>query len=279
MPNEEEMSINERRKYLKLVMPHYRKAGRKERGEMLSEMERVTHLHRKSLVRLMGQESLERSIPKFRHKRRKYGPDVENVVRVVWESLDYICAERLTPALLQTAHQLARWEELRLTTELEEKLPLISCSTVQRMLTRFQCDVPRLPRRKPQPPNRLLKEVPMKRLDWDIKMPGSFEADLVHHCGQHPSGEYVHTLQLVDIATGWSERVAIKGRTQKAMVEGFKKVQKRLPFHIYHLHPDNGSEFFNDHLISYKYAKLKTVGIDRVIMGKRRPSSSMVVPT
>ena len=87
-------------------MPHYRKAGRKERGEMLSEMERVTHLHRKSLVRLMGQESLERSLPKFRYKRRKYGPDVEDVVRVVWESLDYICAERLTPALLQTAHQL-----------------------------------------------------------------------------------------------------------------------------------------------------------------------------
>jgi hypothetical protein len=35
------------------------------------------------------------------------------------------------------------------------------------------------------------------------------------------------------------------------MVRGFKKVQQRLPFPIKHLHPDNGSEFFNDHLIRY----------------------------
>jgi len=251
MPNEEEMSINERRKYLKLVMLRYQKAGRKEKGYMLSEMEKVTQLHRKSLIRLMGLPSLARSPSKPRYKRRKYGPDVENVVRVVWESLDYICAERITPVLLQTAHQLARWEELRLTSGLEEKLSLISRPTVERMLTRFQKDIPTLPRRKPQPPNRLLRETPMKRLDWDTELPGSFETDLVHHCGEQPSGEYVHTLQLVDIATGWSERVAIKGRSQQAMVEGFKRVQKRLPFPIRHLHPDNGSEFFNDHLIRY----------------------------
>ncbi len=41
------------------------------------------------------------------------------------------------------------------------------------------------------------------------------------------------------------------GRTQTAMVEGFRRVQARLPFPITHLHPDNGSEFFNDHLIRY----------------------------
>lgn len=35
------------------------------------------------------------------------------------------------------------------------------------------------------------------------------------------------------------------------MVRGFRKVQERLPFSIKHLHPDNGSEFFNDHLIRY----------------------------
>jgi hypothetical protein len=29
--------------------------------------------------------------------------------------------------------------------------------------------------------------------------------DLVHLCGENASGEYVHILQMVDIATGWSE--------------------------------------------------------------------------
>ncbi len=91
----------------------------------------------------------------------------------------------------------------------------------------------------------------MERLSWATASPGSFEADLVHHCGLVAAGEYVHTLQLVDIATGWSERVGVLGRSQAAMVEGFRRVQARLPFPISHLHPDNGSEFFNDHLIRY----------------------------
>jgi hypothetical protein len=91
----------------------------------------------------------------------------------------------------------------------------------------------------------------MERLSWATQAPGSFETDLVHHCGSVTVGEYVHTLQLVDIATGWSERVAVLGRSQAAMVEGFRRVQERLPFPITPLHPDNGSEFFNDHLIRY----------------------------
>jgi hypothetical protein len=251
MLSEENMNVNERRKYLKLVVPRYSKAGRRERGELLKEMGEVTELHRKSLIRLMHMPSLERSAKKPRFKRRRYGPAVEDVVRVVWESLDYVCAERLTPVLLTTARQLAAWEELALTSEVEEKLSVISRATVQRLLQRFQLDTPKLPRRKPQPPNRLLREIPMGRLDWDIDLPGSFETDLVHHCGTIAAGEYVHTLQLVDIATGWSERVAIFGRSQAAMVKGFKRVQERLPFPIHHLHPDNGSEFFNDHLIRY----------------------------
>ena len=251
MPNEERMSVNERRKYLKLVAPRYTKARRAERSKLLTEMGEVTELHRKSLLRLMHMPSLERAPRRPRLRRRRYGPQVADAVRVIWESLDYVCAERLTPALLPTAQQLAQWEELALTPEIEVALDNISRATVQRLLKRFQQDTPKLPRRKPQVPNHLLREVPMGRLSWATEVPGSFETDLVHHCGPLAAGEYVHTLQLVDVATGWSERVAMLGRTQEAMVRGFRRVQERLPFTITHLHPDNGSEFFNDHLIRY----------------------------
>ncbi len=251
MPIEVKMSVNERRKYLKLVAPRYAKAGRVERSALLTEMAAVTGLHRKSLLRLMHGPTLERASKRPRLRRRRYGAAVADAVRLVWESLDYVCAERLTPALLPTAQQLARWEELALTAGTEERLATISRATVQRLLQRFQRDTPKLPRRKPQPPNRLLRQVPMERLSWATQAPGSFETDLVHHSGPVTAGEYVHTLQLVDIATGWSERVAVLGRSQAAMVEGFRRVQERLPFPITHLHPDNGSEFFNNHLFRY----------------------------
>ncbi len=251
MPIDERMTVDERRKYLKVVALRYAKAGRAQRSALLTEMEAVTGLHRKSLLRLLHGPTLDRAPKRRRIRGRRYGPEVAGVVRVVWESLDYVCAERLTPALLPTAQQLARWEELVLTPAVEAPLRTISRATVQRLLQRFQQDTPRLPRRRPQPPNRLLREVPMERLPWTTRTPGSFETDLVHHCGPVAAGEYVHTLQLVDIATGWSERAAVLGRSQAAMVEGFRRVQARLPFPITHLHPDNGSEFFNNHLLRY----------------------------
>ena len=251
MPDDEKMSIDERRKYLKLVAPRYIKAGRRERSDLLTEMEEVTGLHRKSLIRLINMRSLERIPRKPKLRQKRYSSTVADAVRVIWESLDYVCAERLTPVLQNTSHQLAKLGELALTQEVDVALGTISRSTVQRMLERFHQDTPKLPRRKPQPPNRLLRNVPMERLSWKIESPGSFETDLVHHCGAVAAGDYVHTLQLIDIATGWSERVAIFGRSQDAMIRGYRKVEERLPFSIKHLHPDNGSEFFNDHLIRY----------------------------
>ena len=251
MPTEDRMTVDERRKYLKLVAPRYAKGSRAERSALLTEMEAVTGLHRKSLIRLLRCPSLERAPQRPRVRRRRCGTAVADVVRVVWESLDYVCAERLTPMLQPMARQLAQWEEVALTTEVDAALGAISRATVQRLLQGFWQATPKLPRRTPQPPNRLLREVPMERLAWETATPGSFETDLVHHCGAVGAGEYVHTLQLVDIATGWSERVAILGRSQEAMVRGFQRVQERLPFPITHLHPDNGSEFFNDHLVRY----------------------------
>jgi transposase InsO family protein len=73
----------------------------------------------------------------------------------------------------------------------------------------------------------------------------------VHHGGPEPTGDFVYTLQLVDVATGWSERVAILGRSQLRMEEGFRRVLARLPFPVKELHSDNGSEFLNNHLVRF----------------------------
>lgn len=250
MPACEEMTVDERRKYLKLVAGRYLVAERSARGGLLTEMELVTGLHRKSLIRLLHQASLERR-PRQSQRGRVYGVDVEHIVRVVWESLDYLCAERLTPALLPTARHLVQFGEVRLTPELEVQLGNISRATVQRLAARFRLDSPRLPRRGPEQANRLAREIPMGRLPWDTTEAGHFEVDLVHHCGPSTVGDYIHTLQLIDIATGWSERVAILGRSQRAAEGGFRQILGRLPFPIRQLHPDNGSEFLNDHLVRF----------------------------
>lgn len=250
MPADDEMTIDERRKYLKRMEPRYRAGTKEQRGELLGEMEQVTGLHRKSLIRLLGRASLE---PASRQQQRGivYGAAVDDVIRVVWESLDYIGAERLTPALLPMAEHLVQLDELHLSPEVAAHRGRISCSTVQRILTRLRQDTPRLPRRGPEQANKLRAAVPMERIPWNTAEPGYFEVDLVHQGGASSGGTYLHTLQMIDAATGWSERVAAVGRSEEAMEGGFRRLQGRVPFAIKHLHADNGSEFFNDHLVRY----------------------------
>lgn len=216
MSTEDQMTIDERRKYLRRMKKRYRQANRKEQGHLLDEMEAVTELHRKSLIRLMN-GSLERT-PRLKQRARTYGPEVDDALRVIAESLDYICAQRLTPNLVWMAEHLAAHGELRQSPELLQQLDRISVSTVQRILKRVRQDEPRLPRKGPQRANQATRGVPMKRIPWNETQPGHFEVDLVHHSGPNPSGQYVHTLQMADcssptdVATGWSERAAVLGR-------------------------------------------------------------------
>lgn len=262
MPSEDEMTIDERRKYLKKQQARYQKATRKERGQLLQEMEQVTGLHRKSLTRLMNATSLER------HKRKAvrsktYSKQSEQVIVQVWESLDCLCAERLTPVLLSTARHLARFDEVQLSAEVEEQLAQVSRATVGRILSAYRSRKMRLPQKGTERANQVTKGVPMKRIAWDTTEPGHFEVDLVHHGGETTVGEYGYTLQLIDVATGWSERVALLGRGQRAMQAAFEHVLSRLPFEVIELHPDNGSEFFNAHLVAYWKERVVGVQLSR----------------
>jgi hypothetical protein len=261
MSAEDKMTIDERRKYLRKMKKRYKRANRKERGRLLDEMQAITELDRKTLIRLM-KGSLER---KARGKQRgqSYGPEVDDALRVIAESLDHVCAERLTPNLVWIAKHLAAHGELKVTPQLLQKLGQVSIATVRRRLERIQQDQPRLPRKGPERANQVTRDIPMRRIPWDEAEPGHFETNLVHHCGPSASGEYVHTLQMVDVATGWSERVAVLGRSYRVMEAAFRSILIRLPFPICEIHPDNGSEFLNDHLVRFFRQTVRGVQLSR----------------
>lgn len=261
MTAEGDMTIDERRKYLRKMKSRYQSATRQERGQLLSEMEAVTGLHRKSLTRLMN-GSLERQ-PRGKERGKKYGLEVAGAMRIIAASLDEPCAERLTPNLVWMAKQLAVHGELDVSAEVLELLGQVSISTVERRLAALRQDQPRLPRRRPRPANPLLRDVPMGRIPWDVNEPGHFETDLVHHCGVSASGEYLHTLQMVDVTTGWTETRAVLGRSYLVMQDAFRCILERVPFAVREIHPDNGSEFFNDHLVRFWKETVKGLQLSR----------------
>ena len=242
-----------------LIKPRYKKEH-----ILLDEMQQVTGLHCKSIIRLMNDPSLttERK-PRTRERSPVYGAMVKDAVRIVAKALDYPAAERLKPALLSTARHLASFGKLELTEELMEKLDKISLSTLRRMLASIPRDKPR-----PKAPNRsnkriLLIKIPIERIPWDQQEPGHFEADLVHHSGSSASGEYVHTLVIVDVATGWVELWAVLGRGYEVMQDAFNHILLRLPFPIKEIHSDNGSEFINNHMLRFWKEKLPEVRLTR----------------
>ena len=254
MPHKVRMTIDERYTYLQICQERYKTVDRRRRSTMLDEMEHVSGLNRKTLIRHMRRRKIERH-RRPRQRGKAYAAALDDALRVIAESLDYICAERLTPNLVSTARHLAAHHELELSVELERQLERISVSTVRRRLKALaRLDSWQLPRRKgPKPPNPATRDVPMtgtpprcggERIPWDEREPGHFETDLVHHSGPIASGDYVHTLLMADVATGWCEPTAVLGRSQRVMEDGFRRILQRLPFPVLEVHPDNGSEFF-----------------------------------
>jgi len=247
MATNETMNIDERYKYLRLVQPRYRQADRKRKHEMLGEMEAVTELSRKALIRNLGSRLTRK--PRERERGKTYGAEVDAALAVIWETLDYICPLRLQPNLVSTGQWLAQHGELTWSPTLEAQLAALSVSTIGRHLP---ARPPEQRQRKPAaPPNRHQQQIPAYRIPRDIAEPGHFEVDLVHHCGAATEGEYVYTLQMIDVATGWGGRRAILGRSYVVVADALAYLFAQLPFPVLELHPDNGSEFLNAHLLAF----------------------------
>jgi hypothetical protein len=247
---EPHMSIAEKRKYLMIQKRRYEKASRPERSHLLDEMMAVTGLNRKYLIQLLRTDLARK--PRQRQRGRSYGQEVEKALLVVAESLDYICGKRLKPVLWSTAQDLQRHGELSLSPEVQASLAEISVSTIDRLLEKHEAQLPRrLPRRAPTRTAQVLAAVPMQVIPWNQQEPGHLEVDLVHHSGPVTIGDYLHTLQMVDVATGWSERYAVLGRGSMVMHDAFEVLHHRLPFPMRQIHSDNGSEFLNAHLLSF----------------------------
>ncbi|HMB22374.1 MAG TPA: hypothetical protein VKP08_06085 [Anaerolineales bacterium] len=122
---------------------------------------------------------------------------------------------------------MAAHGELNLPVGLERKLKTISISTLKRLLPPSRQVAERIAHGQGSPKGSYAQRhaIPIRRIPWDETVPGHLEIDLVHHCGLSPSGQYVHTLQATDVATGWSECVALLGRSYLVIQDGFQRLE------------------------------------------------------
>jgi len=185
-------------------------------------------------------------------RRREYGPDVAKVLTQVWETMDYLCGKRLAAALPEVVPRLVEWGELEVKPEVYEKLLRASASTIDRLLAPERRKYTLKSRSRTKPGTLLKHQIPVRTFSqWDDTSAGFLEVDLVGHDGGSSAGDYCQTLDATDVATTWSEQVAVRNKAQGYVFAALRQVRGRLPFELRGLDSDNGSEFINDQLTRY----------------------------
>ncbi len=225
----------------------YWAASKADRGRLLDHFCAVTGYNRKYAIAVLRGPG--RSPSRRRRGAVRYGGPVKRVVRVAWEASGWVCAERLKPVLPTLADQLERHGAIDLDDEMRSKLVAISTATLKRMMRVIEIDVCRR-RQMTTRPGTLRLEIPVM-VGITADAPGLLEIDLVAHCGASGAGEFIFTLCATDIATGWTERVAIIGKSRVAVVGAMEKIRNQLPFALKAIHSDNGSEFLNELMVKW----------------------------
>jgi hypothetical protein len=183
-------------------------------------------------------------------RMRLYDEAVREALIVLWEASDRICGKRLKPLIPVLLDAMERHGHLRVDPTVRERLLAVSAATIDRVLAGPRAHVRGRSRRRPT--SAVRRNVPVRTFaDWKDPVPGYLEADLVAHSGESVAGSFVQSLVLTDIASGWTECVALFVREQTLIVEALVKVRAALPFALRGLDTDNDTVFMNETVIAY----------------------------
>jgi len=233
------------------IRPRYLKANKATKEQILDEFIATTGYHRKYAIRVFNNEPKPRGLRKP-GRRKTYQGEVVSVLEQIWETYGRICSKRLHPFLPEAVTILERCHELSISPEIKQLLLSMSRATIDRCLRKARFAHPQHGLSTTKPGSLLKNAIPIRTFTpWEDERPGFLEIDLVAHCGQTTEGTYLNTLSATDLATGWTECIALPNKTQSAVSQAICELRKYLPFPLLGLDSDNGSEFINDTLYRY----------------------------
>jgi hypothetical protein len=134
----------------------------------------------------------------------------------VWEASGYLCGQRLKAAIPHWLPWLKR--RAAVPPAMEGQLRRISPRQIDRRLRERKQRIKRRLYGTTRPGSLLKHQIPIKTDHRDVRQAGYLEIDLVSHAGASAAGEFLHTLDCVDIQTTWGERQVLRGKSRHGVV-------------------------------------------------------------
>lgn len=239
------MTTQSKDELLEIYRPQYAQAGRLEKTTILNTLVQASGLSRKHLIAAMRHESVPKADGLKRGRKPIYDEIAIKLLARAWEVSGFLCSKRLVPFLPQIFEE---FDKAGIVVNLEARILLenISPSTVDRLLK-----VERIKQNRSisttQRGNLLKSKIPIRTFtEWNDVKPGFFEIDTVSHCANSVQGRFLSTLNMTDIATCWTEPIAIRAKTSEEVIRGFELVSELIPFPLLGVDFDNGKEFANE---------------------------------
>lgn len=246
--------------YLKNLKLRYFQTNRKGKTLILDEFCATTGLTRKHAISVFNGPPLARKDSPM-PRRKYYDPNLLlPPLKAIWLATDQMCSKRLKAALPLWLPHYEKSHEL--SVQVKQMLISISDRTIDRILKPVK-KLYQKPFCGTKPGSLLKKHIPIKTDQWNETLPGFVEADTVAHCGSSLLGNFVWSITLTDIYSGWTENAAVWNKGAYGVLKQLEIIEEKLPFELLGFDSDNGSEFLNYHLIKHFQERKKPIQFTR----------------
>jgi len=191
-----------------------------------------------------------------------YGNEVKAAVRIIYDSMDSICAENMYPEIDTYIDWLVKEKQWTFSLEVEALVKGMSLGTLKNIVKAFRKKDGTTRGRSSTTPSTLKALVPVRKSHaWVGLPPGYVQMDTVVHCGDLLTGDVIYSVGAVDFATYWSAYDAQWNKGEIATKDSVDTIRGRFPFVWREMHPDSGTEFLNYHF--FRFAENKKIHMTR----------------
>ncbi len=174
-----------------------------------------------------------------------YTEEVKEVVVGIWKRSEQPCGKLLKPTIPLWLDSYEKHHG-QLPGEIRRKILQCSPRQLDRITAPHKLgDAGRHGRGTGRASHRLKSTIAVRCGPWEVDRPGWLEVDTVSHGGGSSSGEFMWSLTLTDIHSGWTELAGLWGNSGREVCVGLRRVEARMPFEMLGFDCDNGSEFLN----------------------------------